>query len=169
VATERQIAANRANAKKSTGPTSRDGKRRASQNAYFTGWLDRARSTPIGSQGWNSRRVKSSNRPAVGLISLAPDRSRRHSRKCSEPDQFQLPLLRKRLQATLTVARFPHRLVDRRKTRMAQGQLSVRSRLFACSTGMSIGHSQGGTEPSAFVSRDEKGKVIWRNEPNFPQ
>jgi hypothetical protein len=37
VATERQIAANRANAKKSTGPKSRGGKRRASQNAYLHG------------------------------------------------------------------------------------------------------------------------------------
>ncbi|MGY8678212.1 hypothetical protein Q2941_10375 [Bradyrhizobium sp. UFLA05-153] len=37
MATERQIAANRANAKKSTGPKSRGGKRRASQNAYLHG------------------------------------------------------------------------------------------------------------------------------------
>jgi hypothetical protein len=37
VATERQIAANRANAKRSTGPKTRGGKRRASQNAYVHG------------------------------------------------------------------------------------------------------------------------------------
>ena len=37
MATERQIAANRANSKKSTGPKSRGGKRRASQNAYLHG------------------------------------------------------------------------------------------------------------------------------------
>ena len=35
--TERQIAANRANAKRSTGPKSRAGKARASQNAYRHG------------------------------------------------------------------------------------------------------------------------------------
>lgn len=41
MATERQIAANRANAKKSTGPKSRAGKSRSSQNAFvhgLTGW-----------------------------------------------------------------------------------------------------------------------------------
>ncbi len=37
MATERQVAANRANSKKSTGPKSRGGKRRASQNAYRHG------------------------------------------------------------------------------------------------------------------------------------
>jgi hypothetical protein len=37
MATERQIAANRQNARKSTGPRSRAGKRRASQNAYRHG------------------------------------------------------------------------------------------------------------------------------------
>ena len=37
MATERQIAANRANSKRSTGPKSRGGKRRASQNAYRHG------------------------------------------------------------------------------------------------------------------------------------
>jgi hypothetical protein len=68
-----------------------------------------------------------------------------------------------------TLARLPHRLVDR-QTRMALKQLSVRCRLFACSTAMSIEHSQGGTERSAFVSRDEQGcrEIIWRNKPNFP-
>jgi hypothetical protein len=37
MATERQIAANRANAKRSTGPKTRGGRRRASQNAYVHG------------------------------------------------------------------------------------------------------------------------------------
>jgi hypothetical protein len=51
VATERQIAANRANSKKSTGPKSRGGKRRASQNAYLHGLAGR---NPIDSD-WIAR------------------------------------------------------------------------------------------------------------------
>jgi hypothetical protein len=42
VATDRQIAANRANSKKSTGPKSRGGKRRASQNAHIHGLRGRS-------------------------------------------------------------------------------------------------------------------------------
>jgi hypothetical protein len=42
VATERQIAANRANSKKSTGPKLRGGKRRASQNAHLHGLAGRS-------------------------------------------------------------------------------------------------------------------------------
>jgi len=51
VATERQIAANRANSKRSTGPKSRGGKRRASQNAYRHGL---AGGGPVGSD-WTAR------------------------------------------------------------------------------------------------------------------
>src|SRR6516164_9595337 len=43
MASERQIAANRANAKRSTGPKTRAGTQRASQNAYRHGLSARAR------------------------------------------------------------------------------------------------------------------------------
>jgi len=42
VATDRQIAANRTNSKKSTGPKSRGGKSRASQNAHIHGLAGRS-------------------------------------------------------------------------------------------------------------------------------
>ena len=46
VATDRQMAANRANSKKSTGPKSRGGKRRASQNAHIHGLRGRSPNDP---------------------------------------------------------------------------------------------------------------------------
>ena len=74
MATERQIAANRANSKKSTGPKSRGGKRRASQNAYRHGL---ARGGPIDSD-WTAR-VEQQARDIVdstrGKIDLSHARS----------------------------------------------------------------------------------------------
>jgi hypothetical protein len=74
VATERQIAANRANSKKSTGPKSDAGKRRASQNAYLHGLAGRC---PIPSD-WTER-VEQQAREIVdsthGKIDLSHARS----------------------------------------------------------------------------------------------
>ena len=74
MATDRQIAANRANSKKSTGPKSRDGKRRASQNAHIHGLRGRSPIDP----DW-IQRVEQQAREIIdstqGRIDLAHARS----------------------------------------------------------------------------------------------
>lgn len=157
VATKRQIAANRANSKKSTGPKSRGGKRRASHNAYRHGLTGGG---PVDSD-WTAR-VEQQARVIVdstrGKIDLF------HARSIA---QAQQEVLRARSISTAVVrnalatnpsggsiSSSPDRSP---KTTLRPEQLSLPSRFFACSIATSIGHSRDGTKPSTFVLMDDPG------------
>jgi hypothetical protein len=95
VATDRQIAANRANSKKSTGPKSRGGKRRASQNAHIHGLAGRSPIDPDWTERTEqqAREIVDSTHGRIGLS---------HARSIA---QAQQDLLRARSISTALVAK----------------------------------------------------------------
>ena len=77
MATERQIAANRRNASKSTGPRSRAGKKRARQNAYQHGLTTSLHSSAAVAEQVEDSRAKSPARPTTKSSSNTPARPRK--------------------------------------------------------------------------------------------
>jgi hypothetical protein len=88
MASERQIAANRRNARKSTGPRSGAGKIRASRNAYRHGLTLSITSTAEYAKQLETLSAKSPATPKMRSNSRAPVLSRKQSlssRECGGP------------------------------------------------------------------------------------